>query len=1021
VLPDANTIPATADALDVYVERLTSMIQRTIQAHAPQSQPYPYTKRWWTPELTQLRKEFARASRLEFQARDSLEWEALRTKWNKIRNTYTAVLCKTKYDHWKDWLESIDEQDIWKAGKLAKNPLSDRGRTLIPMLHKKNAQGDVLMSYDTAEMKAAALTGIFFLLRPMNLPSMPSDDEPNPRPLPFTTPALHQVIKRIEKSKPHKAPGNDGIPNIVLKEASGVLAPCLHTCLQAVLQLSYFPRAWREWTTVVLRKPGKPDYTIPKAYRPIALYNTMGKIVSGVITDVTMYLTVRHSLLPARHFGGLPGCTTLDSLLFLTHKIKDAWRSSKVVTIIFLDIANAFPNAVTERLLHNMELLRYPTEIVNFFCALLSEHFTRLCFDDFLSELITIDNGIGQGESASMLLYLIYNNSLVSIPQGRNQNGGAYVDDTFFMAIADTFDKCDEILNAMLDKQETRSKAHNSPAEVSKFQCLRLTRKNNLERSDFVCAGGQLITCICHAKLLGVLLDESLRWHAQVSSAVKKGTDLLLAINRLTRPSFGLPARYVSRLFISMVLPKVEYALPVWYSPPDSSTQQHTGKTRGSVGHMRQLAKVQRLGCKLITGAFRCTATDILDLHANIPPIQIRLEDTCYRETLRLASLPESHPLFKIVKSSAQHQSRRHTSPIHYLFRLFQVKPGDIEVIDPTRKHPAWQPEFTAHIAKDKDTAMEIICMQMDTLKFFTDGSGTEGNIGAAAILLDPPMAFQYHLGTDSDHTVFEGELTGVLLALHMVDRLLKPDSILIALDNQAAIRALQKSSPQPGQHILDAIHARIRQLRSRRKICNLHLEWVPGHKGVEGNEAADVSAKEAANGTSSPPAQLPPLLLAPLPSSTAALKAECKISIQSRRLELWKVSPRYSKMSKTGPSLPSAKFTKQLLRLDRKSTSILVQLCSGHVGLNGFLKKRKAVPSALCKKCNQPETVAHYLIHCRRYHQERMALKKEVGKAANSVSRLLSDPKIIHATLRYISATKRFKDYMNLKTDTDG
>jgi hypothetical protein len=173
-------------------------------------------------------------------------------------------------------------------------------------------------------------------------------------------PTLKQVLHRINKTAPFKVPGIDGIPNVVLKKCADIVAPYLHSCVVACLKLGYFPKAWREWTTVVLQKPGKPDYAIPKAYRPIALYNTMGKIVSGVVTDIATYLTIRHSILPSHHFGGLPGRTTTDSLLYLTHKIKDAWRRRKVVTIIFLDIANAFPNAVTDRLLKNMAQLRYP-------------------------------------------------------------------------------------------------------------------------------------------------------------------------------------------------------------------------------------------------------------------------------------------------------------------------------------------------------------------------------------------------------------------------------------------------------------------------------------------------------------------------------------------------------------------------------------------------------------------------------------------------------------------------------------
>jgi len=151
------------------------------------------------------------------------------------------------------------------------------------------------------------------------------------------------------------------------------------------------------------------------------------------------------------------------------------------------------------RLLFSMTKLSYPTQIISFFRALLTECFTQLHFGNFLSELLVIDNGIGQGEYASMLLYLIYNHGLVSFHGVFSENGGAYIDDTFFMTVADNFDECDKILNRMLDKQEAWSHAHNSPAEISKFQCLCLTCKTTLERSDFLCSSpssNQHIKCI---------------------------------------------------------------------------------------------------------------------------------------------------------------------------------------------------------------------------------------------------------------------------------------------------------------------------------------------------------------------------------------------------------------------------------------------------------------------------------------------------------------------------------------------
>ncbi|KIJ43134.1 hypothetical protein M422DRAFT_89068, partial [Sphaerobolus stellatus SS14] len=171
-IPDApNAKPDSPAALDEFVLKLTSSIQHTIQKHVPQSRPTEYTKRWWTPELSTLRKKYSSLSRLEFQARNtSLQQQFLEHR-NRARNEYNAAVKKAKQGHWKDWLENISERDVWTAGKFAKNPLTDGGRTLIPTLHRKDQTGQLLATFDTAPTKAKALAELFFPPRPVTLPA----------------------------------------------------------------------------------------------------------------------------------------------------------------------------------------------------------------------------------------------------------------------------------------------------------------------------------------------------------------------------------------------------------------------------------------------------------------------------------------------------------------------------------------------------------------------------------------------------------------------------------------------------------------------------------------------------------------------------------------------------------------------------------------------------------------------------------------------------------------------------------
>ena len=85
---------------------------------------------------------------------------------------------------------------------------------------------------------------------------------------------------------------------------------------------------------------------------------------------------------------------------------------------------------------------------------MLRDQHTRLTFNGYTSELLPINNGIGQGKPSSMILYLIYSYALVNIPQMESSNRGAYMDDTIWVA-CNTFQECDTRINAMLDKQDT--------------------------------------------------------------------------------------------------------------------------------------------------------------------------------------------------------------------------------------------------------------------------------------------------------------------------------------------------------------------------------------------------------------------------------------------------------------------------------------------------------------------------------------------------------------------------------------
>jgi hypothetical protein len=259
---------------------------------------------------------------------------------------------------------------------------------------------------------------------------------------------------------------------------------------------------------------------------------------------------------------------------------------------------------------------------------------------------------------------------------------------------------------------------------------------------------GTQIKEVENVKYLGVLIDAQLRWNAQSQQAISNATKWLLQLRRLTSPNTGVKAKLMRQLYLSVAVPKMSYGLDVWYTPPTKPI----GATRnqGSVTALKGLTKAQRIAALAITGALRTTPTDLVDTHAEILPIDLLLLKNTHRAVVRLCTLPNSHPLHDIVLHAATSKSIKHPSPIDNLNGLFRLDPKNIELILPTVQSPHHILKFKVTTADTREESMELEKHDKADFRIYTDSSGNEGNMGAAAVMYKkgrttPIKTLQYH------------------------------------------------------------------------------------------------------------------------------------------------------------------------------------------------------------------------------------------------------------------------------------
>jgi hypothetical protein len=104
-----------------------------------------------------------------------------------------------------------------------------------------------------------------------------------------------------------------------------------------------------------LRKPRKPDYSDPGAWRPIALLSTLGKVVETLVARQLSDLAEQERLLPDVQMGNRRNRSIETALELLVEQIHTIWKTgNQVASILSLDIARAFDIVNHLRLLDNL-------------------------------------------------------------------------------------------------------------------------------------------------------------------------------------------------------------------------------------------------------------------------------------------------------------------------------------------------------------------------------------------------------------------------------------------------------------------------------------------------------------------------------------------------------------------------------------------------------------------------------------------------------------------------------------------
>ena len=145
-----------------FIQKVDDLVRITyvvLQECIDKKSPNLYKQRWWTEELSNLKKAQNCLSNKSHKFRH-LHDHPVHTEYKAAANKFKEIMTETHNQDWTDWLEGASQQDLYLANKYITSEPSDYSNAHIPSLQTQtNRLPDVTEDND---QKVKVLAESFF-------------------------------------------------------------------------------------------------------------------------------------------------------------------------------------------------------------------------------------------------------------------------------------------------------------------------------------------------------------------------------------------------------------------------------------------------------------------------------------------------------------------------------------------------------------------------------------------------------------------------------------------------------------------------------------------------------------------------------------------------------------------------------------------------------------------------------------------------------------------------------------------
>ena len=831
---------------------------------------------------------------------------------------------------------------------------------------------------------------------------------------------MHELQAAIETLKGSSA-GHDEIHNLMLKNLpSHYLNWSLEIINNSFLN-SIIPNDWKLATIIPILKPEK-NRSDPSSYRPISLLPCFGKLLEKLVCARLTYFIEQNNCLNISQGGFRKKLCTQDQIAIYENAIRTAINKRQFCLSVFIDLSSAYDLVWHTALVYKMVNLGIKGKLLAWIQEYLKNRKYKVYFDGAYSKERNATSGVPQG---AVLSPLLFNIMLSDLNIGEETTRVEYADDLLIFSIGDTIEEVTQKLQQQLYSLCTWTKDWGFKVNMTKTKAMLHTLKRPKPLPLYF--DQNEIKFTTDHKYLGVHIDAPrLNWKNHVQQTRIKCIPHVNLMKRISNCQWGADRVMLLRYYTSVIRSKMDYGA-VFYSSASKTT-------------ITKLNVIQNTCLRLALGARKTSPIISLEVESNVMPLDIHRKYLISAYYLRLLETPSNIGVTKCLKEKAAIDSiENYKYPLRIPSLVLRAHDILKEMQFPDLEKIKWstQTELVSPLPPWVDTSelfnvhfSDICCEDYlpneacfifnnlrkekyeKFLEIYTDGSAIHSpckSSSAAYVVYESGFKVLHKFKISSVNSILGAELFAILKALQYVnDNAQFQKGIVIYSDSLSGIMLLRSRRLNNYTEIIYHIHKIIKIMSLTTEI---KIQYIPGHKDIQGNELADKLAKEAHNNDTI--------------DNTMISQLDCKRELKSLLISEWQyrwqqqmITTNKGKfLSKIRSTLGYWEWSNHPIR---RIETALCRLRLGHAGLNDHLFRFNLAETNLCN-CGVVETIEHFLLNCTLFDQERKILKDSLDRIKVPVnlinilgggkSRPEMQTQIINAVAIFLSQTNKLKE----------